>query len=338
MRVFWHPILLVIMLLVVGSCDNDIDVNAPWEENTIAYGLLDRTDTIHYIKINKAYLNENRNAREIAANNPDSIYHDQKIDPKLQVLSNGVVQQTYELVKDTLQNKEPGLFSYPDHIMYRNKTPFIPNPDFEYRLKIDSLNQEEAVTAKTSVVGIPALISPIIPPPPKEQVAKPSLGVTEEVSFLWQVPDNARFLAMDLNTVYYETNTETGVSRHDTIDWVVFRFLRTSGRQERYQFKSADYFRLLQNEIEADPNFIRPVDSVKLEIVISAGADALYQYYRVNRPSISIVQKSPDYTNINNGQGLFSSKTTFTYPGRLSEETKDSFVNGRFTKNLNFKP
>jgi hypothetical protein len=37
------------------------------------------------------------------------------------------------------------------------------------------------------------------------------------------------------------------------------------------------------------------------------GAEDLYTYQEVNRPSIGIVQKKPEYTNISDGLGLFSS-------------------------------
>ena len=74
----FHPRTLGLLALFVGfltACSTDVDVNAPWKEQTIVTCLVDPNQAVHYIRIHKAYLDPNRNALVVAAIR-DSLYHD----------------------------------------------------------------------------------------------------------------------------------------------------------------------------------------------------------------------------------------------------------------------
>jgi hypothetical protein len=55
------------MGLLVSSCSTDVDVNAPWKEQTIVTCLVDPNQAVHYLRIHKAYLDPTRNALVVAA-------------------------------------------------------------------------------------------------------------------------------------------------------------------------------------------------------------------------------------------------------------------------------
>jgi hypothetical protein len=40
------------------GCSSELDINAPYKDITIVYGLLDSRDPIQFIKVNKAFLGE----------------------------------------------------------------------------------------------------------------------------------------------------------------------------------------------------------------------------------------------------------------------------------------
>ena len=52
-------VLLGFALILFSGCDNEVDINADWKETIVVYGLLNPNDSIQYIKVNKAFLNEN---------------------------------------------------------------------------------------------------------------------------------------------------------------------------------------------------------------------------------------------------------------------------------------
>ncbi|MBS1689466.1 MAG: hypothetical protein JSS96_12130, partial [Bacteroidetes bacterium] len=67
---------LAIGLLICSSCSEKFKVAAPYKSITVAYGLMDMSDTAHYVRIQKAFLDENKSAITMAQN-PDSNYFPQ---------------------------------------------------------------------------------------------------------------------------------------------------------------------------------------------------------------------------------------------------------------------
>ncbi len=57
------------------ACETDIDVTAEYKDITIVYGLLSRNDSVHYLRINKAFLGDG-NVMEYVTNADSSSYYD----------------------------------------------------------------------------------------------------------------------------------------------------------------------------------------------------------------------------------------------------------------------
>src|SRR5579871_1777569 len=68
---------LLAVAALYQSCSTTFNSAAPYKNITIVYGLLSLSDTATYIKIEKAYLDQNGNAL-VEAQNPDSIYYPQE--------------------------------------------------------------------------------------------------------------------------------------------------------------------------------------------------------------------------------------------------------------------
>ena len=51
-------VILLAFFMGMESCETDFEVNAPWRDITIVYGLLNQKENPHVIKINKAFLGE----------------------------------------------------------------------------------------------------------------------------------------------------------------------------------------------------------------------------------------------------------------------------------------
>ena len=67
--------LMFISSMFFSACENEVNINADYKETVVIYALLDPEDTIQYIKVNKAYLNQGLGALE-AAKISDSLYLD----------------------------------------------------------------------------------------------------------------------------------------------------------------------------------------------------------------------------------------------------------------------
>ena len=57
-----------------NSCSNDFDLVDTWKDIPIVYGLLNVNDSVQYIRVEKAFLDEETSALVIAQE-PDSLYY-----------------------------------------------------------------------------------------------------------------------------------------------------------------------------------------------------------------------------------------------------------------------
>ena len=106
----------VILLMSIGffSCETDIDVNAEPSDITVVYGLIDPVDTVHYFKINKAFIGEG-SALDLAANSSNYTYTDDELDVRID--GNGT---SYPLIRVTNEIvKEDRVFDSSTNVLYK---------------------------------------------------------------------------------------------------------------------------------------------------------------------------------------------------------------------------
>ena len=65
--------ILFITTIFLWSCETEFEVNAPWKDVSIVYGLLEANKDTQYVKIYRAFLGE-KDALMMASH-PDSIYY-----------------------------------------------------------------------------------------------------------------------------------------------------------------------------------------------------------------------------------------------------------------------
>src|SRR5437868_3293744 len=109
-------IAVLLLFACIFSCKTDFNTVAPYKEITVVYGLLDPAKGAQYIKINKAFLGEG-NALVMAQQMDSTNYPPGTLDVKLQQIQSGQEIQFVAVLDST---KEPGIFSNPYQIIYRN--------------------------------------------------------------------------------------------------------------------------------------------------------------------------------------------------------------------------
>ena len=141
-------------LTLLFSCSEKIDLIGDFKETAVVYGLLDHSDSMHYVKITRAFIGPG-NALEIAQIE-DSSYFD-AVDATIEEIQGGNVLRTWTLKDTLIENKDTnGVFYAPLQKVYYFKT--LPtttsssgafgtvqtspnemmsslNPDNQYRLK-----------------------------------------------------------------------------------------------------------------------------------------------------------------------------------------------------------
>lgn len=334
------PILTLLFAVAISlnSCDTRVNLYADYKDIPIVYGLLDATQDTNYVKIVRAFSNNNENpisAKDIALIADSSNYPGQ-LDARLIEL-NKTFGNHYEptgrvIVLDTmtLHHKDSGAFYYPNQKVYFTRERLKTNSgshDYKYRLQI--LKGDDTITSVTGMVG-----------GDRFKINNSSIGFdpnsTEANKFTFIEAQNAFAYSARMRFEYTEKlpgHPETPKS----IEWPLGYFsVNDLELVEGYSdpghniygmaYRENSLFTYLRNAIGGDTlNATRYIG--KFYITLTAGGSELYNYIEVNSPSGSISQNIPDYTNINGGFGIFSSRITIKKEVTLSRNTKVTLLN-----------
>ena len=75
-----------------------------------------------------------------------------------------------------------------------------------------------------------------------------------------------------------------------------------------------------------------------IKFYLSVAGDELNTYLEVNEPATGIIQEKPEYTNVINGIGIFSTriKTYSQFQKELNTSSDVELYSGTYTSNLGF--
>jgi len=307
------------------SCNEKINLIGEFKETAVIYGILDQADSLHYIKINRAFIGPG-NAIEIAQI-PDSSYFNQ-VDATITEFVNGVENRSWILRDTMIDDKETnGAFFAPDQKLYYFKTlptnsdqsqqisgnPLLTslNKDAIYKLNIVLNDGEFEVNGETALVKNIATNSSsqnftfkFVDNPGEYKSTAVTISNTGE-SFV---------VNASLNIQYYEY-TPSGTELK-SFNWQLGEGEVSPNNNKTYSAVGETFYTLLQSNILSDNNSaVTKRTFGGIEITITGGADDLNNYMLVNQPSSSLAQNKPTYTNLNvsNGKnviGIFSSRQT----------------------------
>ena len=129
--------------LVLSACKTDIDLIGDYQTTPVIYGLLDQSDSLHFIKINKTFLGRG-NAFEMAQVSDSSYF--ENVDATItEILASGNTGRIWPLRDTIIEGKdENGVFFAPEQKVYYFATPTIQNnpalslqPDAKYIFRAD---------------------------------------------------------------------------------------------------------------------------------------------------------------------------------------------------------
>ena len=316
MRYLKVVFLLLLPMTLFFSCDNKLKVNADWKDITVVYGLLSQNDTVHYLKITKAFLGEG-NALMFAAI-PDSSNYPDKLEVKVEGWEknnqyDSTLKQTIQFDTVTIANKEKdsAIFYYPLQLVYKSVGIVHLNQNYIYKLIIKRKSTGKEITSQTPLVNKITSIDQ-----PKGFInAKASFmpGMQNQVVFT-TVKGGKRYQIVGR---FYYTETNQTDTLFKFIDWVIYSDIKTDNTKGEdiisLTYSCDAFYSVIGNGIRADINKNNlPAGlkrgAYKMEYIFSVAGDDLNTYMEVTEPSNTIVQERPPYTNVINGIGLFSAR------------------------------
>ncbi|RLD57565.1 MAG: hypothetical protein DRJ01_13720 [Bacteroidetes bacterium] len=333
--------LSVILIPLFLSCSTDFDVNADWQDITIVYSLLSQKDSVHYVKVNKAFLGE-RDAYEMALQS-DSINYNSDISVKLERWKNNETQasqiiyleKTNDIIKDSLDiYGNTGSFATDNNIIYKTTDSLF--SDSDYKLVVEVPNKKEIVTSTTGLISDFRISLPTADRPPAISLSDYKNNFKVE----WFSAINGRLYQMTIRFNYLEIENKDTVKNF--IDWKFPSQLSQNLRiknnlaEKMFQYVNGEsFFEFVSLNIDENSNVIRVAQN--LDFIFNVAGEELANYIQISQPSNSISETNPEYTNITNGKGIFSCRYTKTvFDKKLTSQTIDSLAYGKYTKNLRF--
>lgn len=303
----------------LSSCDNDFDINDEWRDITVIYGLLDTKADTNWVRVQRAYLG--KDAASASFDNPDSLYYDQVsvVIKKFENINGTIGNQVGDdivLVEDRSKKMEEGTFTTDEFRMYRTRTvdrdaiSYDSDENYIYKIIVKKTGTDfPDASSTTTVVSEPSTTGfRFIVPNPTVASARIFNGRLE-----WYAPANAKIYEIDMKVNYKEINRnrtfflDTSVSiDYGSLEGVAADV--SSGTKLDFTQQPSFFYSALAAKLPPLPEgHLRFVKD--LEFVVWAGGEDLAKYIDLNKPALGVNANRPEFPDIENGVGLFSSRT-----------------------------
>ena len=322
---------IFIGVFLIVACDNELNIIEGKKDIPIVYGVLSSIDTAQYIRIERAFVDENTSAL-VLAKIADSLYYSSAL---VSIIDNSTgIEYTLEKVDAGLEGypREDGVFAQSPNYLYKiisNNISLV--SDHEYELVIKRNESLPEVKAATRLVGASQILTP-----------SSSIGFAyvQPTKIRWRPGANARIFDISIEFNYRErvTSSSSGFERK-SVTWNMAKNINSTGVEiEEFEQVGINFYSFLAGAITADPEIERRFDNIS--VILDSGGEEIFELNRLNDANLGITssQDIPFYTNLSEGRGIFSSKYQEILPDLpLKSSSEDSLIMGIITKQLNFK-
>jgi hypothetical protein len=309
MNKFFGLLAVLVSVLVFNSCNDKVDLTGDFRPTVVVHGLLDQSDSVHYIKINRAFIGPG-NAFDIAQIPDSSLF--ENIVATITETVNGSQTRVWQL-KDTLVDgkSENGVFYAGQETLYYfhtiNQSPL--NPNAKYLLDINIDNGKIRVTGETDLVR--NMTTNVTPTAPQFKFYN-NLGEYTSQGITVSSTGNAYVVNAAMLINYREDIG--GNQELKSFKWNLGESNVTPNTSKTFSASGRTFYELIQSNATNNPAITRRVMR-SLTIIFTGGHENLYNYISVNKPSSSLAQSKPSFTNlVIEGDarviGIFSSRLT----------------------------
>ncbi len=295
---------LIGLIISILGCKNDLEINAPYKEIPVVYGFLDQNDTVQYIRIQKMYQNDVNISTSSGAQITDSLYFD-----TLDVILINIAktpQDTFHCYRVDDIPKNTGFFSIGRNTLYAAKIPGNNNADEVYVLRIKNPKSGKVYTSQTPIIKN-ADIS-------YSKIAIRTFPSNHAFSFQFKTSRNAYLYDLIIRYQYKEMNiSDTNQYEFKNVDYYVANNKQGYGLNVTVTepISSRAYLDFLRSKIPVDNSKVRRTKWITYQTY--GGSYDFVTYLDLNKPTLGIVPKNTEFTNIYEGNnkigiGIFSSR------------------------------
>jgi hypothetical protein len=289
-------IFLITLLSFIWGCKNEIDINAPYKDIPVVYGFLDQNEPINYLRIQKLYQNSGTLSTLEGAQNPDSLYYD-----SLYItITDSVTKKVYTCYQVDTVSKESGFFANSKHTLYAVTLPKNNGINELYRLDIyypAKMKHYSAVTGivKDATIGFRKIYL--------------NLGFPNHV-FQFRFTSGRNSAIYDLGIRYEYLEMDANDTSKQVVKKVYYQVSKSipyaPEKDIQININSLDYVNFLKTQIPYDQSKLRRTLGIYYQAY--GGTDRFREMLDLTKPNLTVVEKNPEFSNISNGLGIFTSR------------------------------
>jgi hypothetical protein len=348
MKKLIFPFTALVAILFATSCSEKFKVAAPYKDITVIYGFLQQSDTAHYIRVQKAFLDQEKSAVSMAKVADSSFY--KQINVRIERFtafgSTNTYKDSIHLERVDLNTegypKQPGQFFDAPNYAYKFKGTL--DPQYFYRIIVTNLVTGKRDSANAPIInespatfGVPILDDPY-------------LNIQKGLNFFSALPK--RTVTIDghyynpANYNFYGQTSPAGIAQLTIRFHWVDTVAGTGARTARYCDYTTDYVPMtsafeykieninLYNTLklamaDAPPTVTRLMEPAEIFAYISTPDYATYhQVVSTQGTGLTGSEIQPNYTNVkgDDALGMFTARGLRRGTIKIAKQTMDSLV------------
>ena len=320
------------MVAFFASCKQEVNLYADYRELPIIYGLLDASLDTNYIKITRAFYTLG-DATQVALN-PDSSNYPGRLDVRLAEYCNGRFVREIILDTITIHNKQEGIFYAPAQKLYYTAEALQPNyKDYKYSYILSIALPDSTMHCKTDIVGSRAF-----------KVKSLGVNFSHEYfgthrPFYFYPAVNAYYYDIEFKFSFKERRTPDSDSVLRSMSWKVSEhedyWFATHMSEDAYSFtyRPETFWMVLKEYLGDDTlteGVVRYLSDYPVQVTVTACGKNLRQYMYFNDPVNGIAPGDPEFSLIQGGYGVFSSRMVMRRKLRLGGETVPELLKNKY--------
>ena len=316
---------VMVSVVIFTACDNDFDLVTDKVEIPVVYAIINAADTAQYFRVERAFIDENISALEIAQI-PDSLYYADAVVTLTRVTTGEA--WIMDEVDGNLEGypRQDGVFATAPNTLYKLRTADITlESEEQYMLTIDIGDNRPQIVATTVLIKPPFLATP---------ADEGGLNIDPARRFRINWNNNSTNAIYDAYVRLFYDETIDGVTTPKSIDWSLLK----NSEINEIDVLSTGFYDLVGNSLVVDPSITRQQMGASFTLI--SGSIEISDYIRIGQANLGITSSGeiPVYEgSLSYGLGLFGSRFTDLRDDLvLTQLTRDSLSSGPRTGDLGF--
>lgn len=352
MRKTLNRLTLILFISICFACETDVDITAPEEDIPVAYALLDHDADTQFVRVNRL-LQGNASFADLAGDRAASEYESVDISlTRVEAFPSASGGFTYEddeflgnLTPIEVRNKEESEFHFPNQTVYYTAQPLESDEFYKITIITPEGTEMEGVTGMIEV--------------PRDNVFErlerqwrqngiafiQANEILDQYIFRVSQPVRARAFELKLVFPYKDIGLNNSgnpffLAEHKIeIPLGQSSFTRSRARSgdraevAQVAFNPLRFYESIERnvpDIDDSPEVVqRVMDSGRVEVTFIS--DDIQLYSEVARPSESILEDKPSFTNWSTGVGVIGSRAGYTFELGLNRATLEELKNAQLT-------